>query len=329
MSTDLYSVLGVSHDATEDEIRKAFRKLAAKLHPDKNPGNKSAETKFKRINEAYSVLSDSKKRSAYDEFGDAAISDNFDVNRARAYKQWSSGGGGPRTGGRGTPQGFNVDEIFGRSAGGGGGGFADLFGDLFGRVRAGGGSPRSSSSPEMKGADIESELSIDFASALKGATLSLRINSGTGEQTVQVRIPPGAAEGSRLRIKGHGQPSPVGATAGDLIVTVHVERHPFFRVDDDGLHLDLPISVVEAYRGAKIKIPTPDGPVSLKVPAGAQSGQTVRLRGKGMMQRSGEKTDLYVHFQIRLPSQKSAELDRVIESLEPLCTDDIRAGVTI
>jgi curved DNA-binding protein len=301
MARDLYSVLGVPRDADEDTIKKAFRKLAVKYHPDKNPG-KANEAKFKEINQAYEVLNDKNKRALYDEFGEESLSPNFDAERARFVRQYSSRGG--RGGTRGAPPDFDVQEIFGGM--GGGGGFGDIFGDLFGRARGG-------RTPRGKGQDVESEVTVDFASAIKGATVMVQRLDG---ESVTVRIPAGAAEGSRVRIPGQGGPGTGGAPAGDLLLTIHVTPHPLFRREGDDLHIDVPITVSEAYRGAKIRIPTPEGDVQLKVPPKTQSGQVARLRGKGVARKGKEPGDLYVHFLVQIPTSDDPSVAKAIETIE-------------
>jgi curved DNA-binding protein len=299
MADDLYSVLGVPKTADADTIKKAYRKLASQMHPDKNPGNKSAESRFKQVNHAYDVLGDAKKRKLYDEFGEDGLREGFDPERVRAYRDWSArqqrgvDGAGPG--------GFDYE-----SAMGGEGGFAEMFGDLIGRARRGRG--------PMKGSDLESEITIDFVSAVRGATLELR-PQGTGAAPVTVRIPAGAAEGSRVRIAGQGGPSPNGGPRGDLVLTLHVRPHPHFRRDGDDLHLDLPITLAEAYHGAKVKVPTVDGAVTLKVPARSQSGTVVRLRGKGVTRKGRPAGDLYVHFLVQIPTEGGTEVDKLVDAL--------------
>ncbi|HEX7667249.1 MAG TPA: DnaJ C-terminal domain-containing protein, partial [Polyangiaceae bacterium] len=272
MADDLYGVLGVARTADADTIKKAYRKLAQKLHPDKNPGDKVVEEKFKAVNHAYEVLSHDDKRKLYDEFGDEGLREGFDPNRARAYHQWANQPGASRARGGGFPGGFqggfgggetvNLEDLFG---GGGQGNLGDIFGDMMGNRGRG----RRARGP-MKGQDAQAETTIDFVSAVRGTSLELR-RPGSAEPTT-VRVPPGADEGSRLRIPGQGEPSPNGGPPGDLFLTVHVQPHAFFKREGDDLHLDLPITLAEAYRGAKVKVPTPSGDVSLKVPEGAQSG---------------------------------------------------------
>jgi curved DNA-binding protein len=323
MARDFYSVLGLSRGASADEIKKSYRKLAAKLHPDKNPGNKSAEAQFKEVNQAYDALGDPKKRALYDEFGEDALREGFDAERVRQYKAWTdqqrSGGGFRGGAGGGVP--FNIEDFLRGAAGARGGenfvdlgGAGDAFGDLFGGRRRRRG--------PMRGADQESEITIDFASAVKGGTFTLR--TAESEEPVTVRIPPGADEGSVLRIPGLGAPGAAGGQRGDLLVRIHVRPHPYFRREKNDLHLDLPISASEAYLGAKVKVPTPDGAVTLKVPPHTQSGQVTRLKGKGVTKKNAPPGDLYVRFMVQLPAAESEEIARAVEILGRATPEDLR-----
>jgi len=323
MAEDLYSVLGVAKTADADVIKKAYRKLATQLHPDKNPGNKKVEERFKHVNHAYDVLSDEKKRKLYDEFGEEGLREGFDAERVRAYRDWASrqGARGGASGyGRGGEQ-VNLEDLFaqGGGAAGGASGFGDLFGDLFSRSRRQRG--------PVKGPDLESEITIDFASALKGTMLELR-PQGLGGTPVTVRIPAGADEGSRVRIAGQGAPSPSGGARGDLVLTIHVTPHQYFRRDGDDLHLDLPVTVAEAFHGAKVKVPTIDGSVALKVPEKTQSGQTVRLRGKGVARKGRTAGDLYVHFLIQIPAD-GEEVTRLVDELSKFQKGDPREHIRL
>ena len=328
MADDLYSVLGVSKGSDAEAIKKAYRKLAKQLHPDKNPGNKGFEARFKNVNHAYDVLSDPKKRKLYDEFGEEGLREGFDPDRVRQYRQWATrqGGGGGGGGGRGAYGGMpgetvNLEDLFGGAGGAGGNaGVSDMFGDLFGRVRRGG------SRGPVKGPDLSSSITIDFVSAVRGATLELRPQGAVGNP-VTVRVPPGASEGSRVRIAGHGAPSTSGGPPGDLILEIHVEPHPFYRREGDDLHLDLPITIAEAYTGAKVKVPTTDGAVTLKVPAHAQSGTKLRLRGKGVTRKGKEAGDLYVHFMVRVPVSDAPEVAKVISELAAFDVEDPRRDI--
>jgi curved DNA-binding protein len=306
-SRDLYAVLGVPKGADEDTIKKAYRKLAMKLHPDRAPG-KANEQKFKEVNQANDVLSDPKRRALYDEFGEESLSQNFDADRARLIRQYQQQPAGAPRGGVGAPRGgvgFDPQEAFG-----GGADFGDMFGDLFGRTRGAGGASR-----KRRGQDLEATVTIDFVSAVKGTTLELKLH-GAQSDAISVRVPPGANEGSRLRIPGQGGPGVGGGPQGDMLLEIHVEAHPYFTREGDDLRLDVPITPGEAYRGGKIRIPTPDGDVSLKVPEHAQSGQITRLRGKGVTRKGKTPGDLYVRFLIQMPKTSDPEIERAIEVIE-------------
>jgi len=320
-------VLGVSRKADPDTIKKSYRKLAAKLHPDKNSG-KGAEARFKQVTQAYEVLSDRKKRSLYDEFGDDSLRAGFDEEQARLAKQFGGSFGGGGRGGRGGMN-FDLGDLFGGGMGGrggppggagGAGGIGDMFGDLFGRQRSRG--PGATSQAELRGKDVTSSVTVDFAQAVLGTTLQLA-PSHDPSSTVTVRIPAGATEGSRVRIKGQGQPSPYGerGQTGDLILRVHVKPHPHFKLDGHDLHLDLPITIEEAYRGARVRVPTPHGDVKLSVPQHAQSGQVVRLRGKGVQRKGKKAGDLLVRFLVTYPAADEPAVAQAIELLGELSDD--------
>ncbi len=320
MADDLYAILGVSKGADAEAIKKAYRKLASHLHPDRNPGNPKAEDRFKKVNHAYDVLGDDKKRKLYDEFGEDGLREGFDPERVRAYRDWSARqarGQGMPGGGVYGGQPVDLEDLFGGNAGGAGG-FGDLFGDFVQRGRRQRG--------PQKGPDLESEITIDFASAVRGAALELR-PQGQGSTPVTVRIPAGADEGSRVRIPGQGGPSPNGGPRGDLVLTIHVTPHPHYRRDGDDLHLDLPVTVAEAYHGAKVKVPTADGSVSLKVPEHTQSGNVVRLKGKGVAKKGRTAGDLYVHFLVHLPTQGGKELNQLVDEIAQFQKEDLRADI--
>jgi curved DNA-binding protein len=288
MATDLYKDLGVSKSASADEIKKAYKKLAGQLHPDRNPGDQKVEARFKAVNRAYQVLKDPDKRRLYDEFGEESLREGFNAASTRAYRNATQAAGA-------------------RPAPGGG---------LSGR-RGGGG-------PAAKGPDIASEVTVDFVSAIRGAELRLRLQDG-GEE-VTVRVPPGAGEGDKVRVPGHGAPSPMGGPAGDLVITVRVSPHPYFERDGLDLYLNLPVTVGEAHRGAKVRVPTPDGPVTLNIPKHTQSGQELRLKGKGV-KRAGKQGDLYVRFQVKLPAHDSDAIEQAVATLENAMTGDVRGGI--
>ena len=313
MADDLYAALGVSKDADAAAIKKAYRTLARDLHPDRNPGKPEIEARFKRVNQAFQVLSDPEKRKLYDEFGEDALREGFDAERARQVRAWSQRGGGVRGGGGGV----SLEDLFGGNGvhvdfGGADHPFADMFGGA-----------RRARRP-AKGQDAESSLRVSFVDAARGATMQMAPH-GT---PITVRIPAGASEGSRLRIPGQGMPSPSGGPPGDLFLVVHVEPHPHYRREDADLHVDLPITLGEAYFGAKVKVPTLDGSVMLKVPAGSQSGATLRVPGKGITRKNKPAGNLYVHLQIQIPPQSAAN-DALIRQLSESDSSDPRATIAL
>lgn len=283
MATDFYQELGVSKQAGEDEIRKAYRKLAAQFHPDRNPGNAEAEARFKRVNRAHEVIGNKERRALYDEFGEEGLREGFNPQAARAYGVGRSNIGG-----------VSLDDILG-------GGFSG-FGDMFGEAFRGRGQSR-------RGADAVADVQVDFVSAIKGANVKVRV-PGVADG-VTVRVPPGAGDGDKVRVAGHGSPG-AGGRAGDLVLTIRVEPHEYFERDGLDLKLSLPISVGEAYHGSKVRVPTPDGDVTLTVPAGVTSGKAVRLRGRGV-RRQDKVGDLYVTFVVQLPPAGSSKVDKAID----------------
>jgi len=297
MATDLYKDLGVARGATQDEIKKAYRKLAAQFHPDRNPNNKGAEERFKAVNRAHQVLGDAQKRALYDEFGEIALREGFDAEAARAYTRARSPFGGGARGGSG---GFSFEDILGN------GNIGDIFGEMF---RGGQGRATRRTS---KGMDLTSEVSVDLLSAIKGTQVLVSVHGTDG---IQVRIPPGAGDGDKVRVAGHGMPGQMGGTHGDLLLTVRVQPHPCFERDGLDLKLDLPLTPGEAFDGAKVNVPTPDGEVQLKVPRNTQSGQITRLRGKGV-QRKDKVGDLYVRFLVKLPAVPSKAVAKAIADLD-------------
>jgi curved DNA-binding protein len=303
----LYEILGVSRDASQEDIKKSFRKLARAHHPDVNPGDADAERRFKEIGAAYDVLGDEEKRKLYDEFGEASLSSGFDPERARAYKAWQQQPRGAGAGFPGGAEGFGGGgyEGFGGAEGFGRPDLDELFGDLLRGRRRG---PRP-------GRDVHASLALDFLTAARGGQMGLQL----GDRSVQVRIPPGIYDGETIRLRGQGEPGAAGA--GDLLVTVHIGPHPVFRRDALDLHVDVPITVGEAVRGGKVEVPTLDGSVTMTVPPSSQSGRVMRLRGKGIARR-GERGELYATLQVRVPDRVDGE---VLDRIDAAYSEDVRA----
>lgn len=302
-----YDILGVKKAASEDEIKKAYRKLAKKHHPDVNKGNKDAENKFKELSEAYAVLSDKEKRDQYDRLGKEAFS------------------GGSPFGAGGNPFGDFDFSRFGGAAGARGrassggrrsqpGNFTDIFSDLFGG---------GMEDQPQRGSDLEAQVTIEFRDAVFGATLDLTVNG----RPVKVKIPEGVREGQKIRLRGKGSPGSAGAPAGDLNVLVHVRPHPLFERDGDNIRIDLPVTVGEAIRGGEIDVPTIHGPVRARIPAGTQGGQTFRLTGKGVKGREGKMGDHYYRVQIAIPKELSDEARNAVEQIETQYRENPRASL--
>ena len=364
LAKDFYKELGISSGATQDEIKKAYRKLARDLHPDKNPGDTKAEERFKAVSEAHAVLSDPEKRAEYDE-----------ARRLFANGGFGRGGFSPGGGyGQGGFNEFNLGDIFGGAAGSADGGLGDILGGLFNRGP--GGATRTSTRPR-RGSDVETETNLGFREAAQGVTVPLRMTSpspcttchgsgakpgtsprvcphcngtgvisrnqgafgfsepcddcrgtgsiidnpcvdcrGTGIQnrtrTITVRIPPGVRDGQRIRLAGQGEAGLRGAPAGDLFVTVHVSNDKVFGRNGDDLTLVLPVSYSELVLGTTVSVPTLDGRVGVKVPAGTADGRTLRVRGRGVPKRSGGAGDLLVTVKVAVPPKLDDEASEAL-----------------
>lgn len=291
---DPYSTLGISKSATEAEVKSAYRKLAKELHPDRNKDNPKAAEKFSDVTKAYDLLSDKTKRAQFDR-GEI----DSEGNPAMPF---GFGGGGFRGDPRGQPQGG-----FG-GFGGDGADFGDIFEGLFGG--RGGGGPfgfGGHSAPPVKGANVGYRLSVPFIDA---ATLAMQRITLSDGKTIDLKLPAGVETGTQMRLAGKGQPGPGGN--GDGIVTIAVKDHPFFERDGDNIRLDLPVTLNEAVRGAKIKVPTVDGPVMLSIPAGSTSGKVMRLKGKGFSRKGGGRGDQLVRLMVDLPAN-DADLAKALE----------------
>jgi len=378
MAKDYYDILGVKKTASEEEIKKAYRKLARKWHPDVNPGKKEAEQKFKEISQAYDCLGNKEKRKLYDEFGEEGLRTGFDAEKARQYQQWGSFQQQQARGGGGEP--------FGRYHR-----YEDIFGDLFGF----GGGPSEAGAPMAgSGRDIEHEMTIDLISALRGfetdlmmqkprtcsgcngtgndpkASLSActacggsgRLNvaqgpmqftkacprckghgqvgspcrqcGGSGQvmgtETIRVTIPQGVKDGSKVRVAGKGEPGFHGGPPGDLYLVIHIKPHPLLRREEDTLYMDVPITVGEAILGGTVTIPTIEGSVNLKVPAGSQSGQTLKLKGKGAVNpKTKQRGDLMVKLVVKVPKTDDREILEAVRKMDRYYEEDVRKALRL
>lgn len=306
-ATDPYSTLGVARGASEPDIKKAYRKLAKELHPDKNKDNQAASDRFSRVTAAYDLLSDSDKRARFDR-GEI----DADGNPAAPF---GFGGGAPGGGFRGSPGGFEFQS--------GGADFGDIFEGLFGgRGRGGSGGFGGRTAPPSKGANTGYRLAVSFADAAAGR--AQRITLGDGK-TIDLKLPGGVETGTQMRLSGKGEPGPGGA--GDAIVTIEIGAHRFFRRDGDSVRLDLPVTLAEAVLGGPVRVPTVDGPVMLNVPPGTSSGQTLRLKGKGFTGKSGTRGDQLVTIEITLPTDDATLREWAENNREKLGNPRERLGV--
>jgi len=382
MAKDFYEILGVKKDASGEEIKKAYRKLARKWHPDINPGNKDAEQRFKEISAAYDCLGNDEKRKLYDEFGEDGLRAGFDEKKAREYKQWGAyGQEAAQEGGSGDQGGYGRYQSY-----------EDIFGDLFGGGREREGDFRTGTA--AGGRDMEYEISIDLLSALKGFETELSLqkmsncpvcngsgidpnaamtkcrtcggsgrmnvaqgpiqftkpcpdchgHGSTGKQCpqcmgsgnvaatdrIRVTIPRGVKEGSRVRLAGKGARGFDGGQPGDLYLIIHVNEHPFLRRDGDDLFMDVPVTVGEAMRGGSIELPTIDGQIKIKVPPGSQSGQTLRLKGKGAMNmKTKTRGDLMVKLIVKVPQAGDKEVLEAAEKIDRFYKGNLRENIIL
>lgn len=312
---DFYAILGVSKDVTPAELKKVYRKLARKYHPDSNPGDPAAEAKFKEVSEAHSVLSDPEQRREYDQ-----------VRAMGGGARFTAGSGGPGGGAGGFEDVFGG--IFGQGGPGGGrvryqqggGGFDDIFGGMFngGGFGQTSGGFRGFGGPS-KGRDVTATTTLDFQTAITGETVTLQQSNG---KPMKVRVPAGVSDGQKIRLRGRGEPSPDGGEAGDMVLTVSVRPHAVF--ERDGLHLrvDVPVTFAEAALGATIEVPTLGGdPVRLRVAPGTPSGRVLRVKGRGVAAKGGTG-DLLATVQVAVPSHLSDKARAAVEALAEALPDE-------
>lgn len=308
---DFYKTLGVDKDVNEKDLKKTYRKLARKYHPDSNPGDKAAEEKFKEISEAYDVLSNEESRKEYDQIramgsgarfagapGGGAGAGNFEDLFGGFFGQGAPGQGGYTY----------------TSSGGGGGGYEDLFGGLFG----GGGGFQQGGYPggfqqargPQKGADQRASTTLNFMTAIKGDTIDLQAGDG---RVITVRIPAGVKDGQKIRLRGKGSPSPTGGESGDLILEVSVRPHPVFQRDGNNIEITVPVTFAEAVKGATIEVPTiDDKKVKVRVPAYSQSGRKLRVKGRGVPHKSGAG-DMIVKLDVVVPNRLTSDQEKALD----------------
>lgn len=289
---DPYELLGVARDASPADIKKAYRALAKKLHPDVNPGDESVEQRFKEVTAAYDLLSDAERRRQFDS-GMIGADGTAQSPFHRHYRKDTAGG-------------FDF--------GGGGIDIDDLFSDLFGRGKRGQ-ARQQHQARQPKGQDLTYTTTVSFLDAMRGGRQRVSLFNG---KTLDVNLPPGTEDGQRLRMKGQGMPGPAGGVAGDAFVEVHVEVHPFMRREELDIHLDLPVTLHEAVLGGKVKVPTIDGVVNATVPPGSSGGTVLRLKGRGIMTpKGGRRGDQFVKLRIVLPESGGEALAEFLRSWQP------------
>jgi DnaJ-class molecular chaperone len=284
LAQDPYKELGVARGASQEEIRKAFRKLAKQHHPDANPGNKASEEKFKQVSAAFDLLGDPDKRKKFD-------AGEIDADGRETMRGFS---GGPFGGAQGSPFGAR------------GGEFEDIdLSEILGGMFGGGGARRGAGGPfASRGQDVRGRVEIDLEEAIKGGKTRIVFSDG---RTLEVTIPAGASDGQTLRLKGQGAPGRAGA--GDALIEIAIRPHPRFRREGEALVMDVPVSVPDAVLGGKVQAPTPDGPVTLNVPKGSNSGTTLRLRGRGLTDGQGRRGDLLARLVVTLPEPADPALE--------------------
>lgn len=285
-SADPYELLGVARDASQKDIQSAYRRMAKKLHPDLNPGDREAQAKFQDLNTAYDILSDEAKRARFDR-GEIDASGSEQPQR-RYYRDFAQEG---------------ADSQRYESASG----FADFEGaeDILSAFFSRGGGREF----RRRGRDRHYRLEVDFLDAVNGGTPRITLPDGT---SLDVAIPPGTRDGQVLRLAGKGEPGPEGGEPGDALIEIAVRPHPFFRRDGDDIRLDLPISLREAVLGGTVTVPTPAGPVKATIPRGANTGKVLRLKGKGVPSRGGRRGHEYLTLQVMIPEPPDAELEAFV-----------------
>jgi len=327
---DPYEVLGVSKGASQEDIKKAYRKLAKKLHPDANKKDPKAANKFAELNGAYEIVGDEDKRKKFDR-------GEIDAEGKPRFQGFEGFGGRPGAGPFGGAREGNFEsftwgpEGVRRSRGGGGpggAGFEDILSQMFG-MRGGRGGPGGATfeaediGSALRGQDVTASASITLDEAAHGGTRRIDLPNG---KEIEFKIPAGIQDGKQVRLRGQGMPSPVGGPAGDVLITVSIEPHPYFKVDGQNLRLELPITLYEAVLGAKVRVPTLYGAVQLSIPPNTSSGRVFRLKGKGLPGKPAAG-DLYVTTKIELPDGKDADLEELMKTWRDQKPHDPRSGM--
>jgi DnaJ-class molecular chaperone len=316
MPLDYYKVLGVSRSASEDDIRKAYKRIARENHPDVKPDDPAAAERFKQASEAYEVLSDADKRKQYDQFGAA-------WKHAGARGGPFPGGGAP-FGGGGRPVDIDIEDLFG----GGGQGGIDL-GDLLGGMFGGRGGPRAGRGAASRGQDLRTEITIPFTLAASGGEYDVHLQRNGAAETLTVKVPAGIRDGGTVRLAGQGQAGSGGAPAGDLLIGVRLAPHPYFRREGNNVLLDVPLTIAEAALGARVDVPTlTEGTVTLTIPPGTSSGAKLRLKGKGFPDpRTHERGDQFAVVKIVVPRDPAPRARELLEELAKVDATHPRQGL--
>jgi DnaJ-class molecular chaperone len=287
LASDPYTVLGVKRNASQEDIQKAYRQLAKKLHPDLNPGNKKAEDQFKDISAAYDLLGDAAKRARFDR---GEIDASGQERPAQHFYRDFAGGAGHA---------YSSDAGFADFADA-----EDIISEIFGRQGR-----QAGANVRMRGADVRYHLTLNFLDAINGGKQQLQLPDGS---SLEVKIPPGIQNGQVLRLRGKGQPGLNGGPQGDALIEIEVQPHPIFTRKDDDIHIELPIPLADAVLGGKISVPTPTGPVTMKVPKWSNTGTVLRLKGKGVPRGDNTRGDEYVALKVMLPDKPDPELEQLI-----------------
>jgi len=311
MAEDYYKTLNISRDASQADIKKAYRDLARKYHPDLNPDDKDATRKFQEVQAAFDVLNDPKKREMYDRYGSA-----FEGASAA----------GPRAGGTWTgPPGAGFEDVdlsqffgerFGGDAGHAGGGFADIF-SQFRRARSADAGRAARGRPARPVPRLETELQVPFVTSVEGGEAELQVRRESGRvETIKVKIPAGIEDGKKIRLRGQHQPGPDATVRGDILITIHVAPHPWYYRRGNNLHVKVPLTILEAIEGAKVDIPTPAGTVTLRVPPNTSGGTKLRIKGHGVKPPGKAVGDLFAEIHIVVPTESDEESLRLIREID-------------